>query len=538
MDKFNAIAKQFAAIWKRISFNQRLSIVLVAVVAVLGLWIFATLSHRPSMTPLYPQALDQADAAAIADKLRDEGVKFEVRDGGRRLYVQAHLVNELRLTMAAAGLPADTGGSGWGDIFDKGGLGGKSETEVNIGKLRALQGELSRTISSLASVQSARVHLVMPEDSLFKEEQKPAKASVLLNLRPGYDLGPAEINGIRYLCASAIEGLQTNNITILDSSGRVLAKPREADSMLDEGSEQYGLTRQVEKQFNEKIGALLDKALGPSNSWVEVSVELDNQSLHKEQTKSTEGPTIEEETIETKSDSTKPGRGGEPGAVPNVTAGADTSGGSSGRSSETSTTTRMRTAPSTETTKLIVPAGALKRVTASVFINADRKPTTPDGQKVGLAQVEELVKAVIMYDEKRNDLVSVQELSFYEPPASDADLAKSPSPIMTSIARHGPAAIISIALLGFLWVVMKKVKYVEHGAGSRTAAASATAGGRHSGGLDMAEPAASTKKVQEIFSDIELEEGEAELRGLREAIAKLADQKPESVAAVIREWVR
>jgi flagellar M-ring protein FliF len=538
MDKFNAILKQLAAIWKRISFTQRVSIVLVAIVAFVGLWVFASLSHRPSMTMLYPQALDPADAAAIADKLRDEGVKFEVRDGGRRLYVAAHLVNELRLTMAAAGLPAEAGGSGWGDIFDKGGLGGKSETEVNIGKLRALQGELSQTISALASVQSVRVHLVMPEESLFKQDQKPAKASVLLSLRPGYDLGPAEISGIRYLCASAIEGLQTNNITILDNSGRILAKPRENDSMLDDGSEQYALTRQIERQFDEKIGGLLDKALGPNNSWVEVSVELDNQSLHKELTKSSEGATLEEEIVETKSDSTKPGQGGEPGAVPNITAGADTGGGSGGRSSDASTTTRTRTAPSTETTQLIVPPGALKRVSASVFINVDRKPTTADGQTVSIAQVEELVKAVIMYDETRNDLVSVQELSFYEAPASAAELAKPPSAIMTSIARHGPAAIISIALLGFLWIVMKKVKYADAGAGPKTAPSSASGGGRHAGGLDIPEPIASSKKVQEIFSDIELEEGEAELRGLREAMAKLADQKPESVAAVIRQWVR
>ena len=227
MDKLNAMANQLAAIWKRISFNQRVSIVLVAVAAVIGLWIFAKVSHHPSRAVLYPELLDPTDAAAIADKLRDEGVAFEVRNGGRCIYVPAQRVDELRLAMAGAGLPANTGGTGWGDVFDKGGLGGQSETMLNINKLRALQGELARTISSLSGVRGARVHLVMPKKPLFKADEEPAKASIVLTLKPGYGLGPSERDGIRYLVASAIEGLKANNITILDQDGQVLAKPTE-----------------------------------------------------------------------------------------------------------------------------------------------------------------------------------------------------------------------------------------------------------------------------------------------------------------------
>jgi len=537
MDKLNALTKQLSATWKRISFNQRVSIVLVAVVAFVGLWMFAKLSHRPSMALLYPQALDQADAARIKEKLRDEKIRYELRDNGRRIYVPAHLVNELRLTMAGEGLPADSGGTGWADIFTGRGLGGKSESELNIAKLRALQGELARTISSLDGVRGARVHLVMPKETLFKQDEEPAKASVVLNLSPGHELGPSEVNGIRYLCASAIEGLKTNNITILDGTGRILARPRDSDSMLEGTGEQLVLTRQVEKQFTDKIAGMLSTTLGP-NTWVEVSVELDNKSLHRELTTSDEGATLEEEYVETRRDSTKGGSGGEPGAAPNIDVTA-MGEGSGGRTTDSNTTTKVRYQPDTTVERVEVLAGSIKRVAASVTIDKERTATTEGGTTLSVADVEELVKGVIMYDEARGDQVIVREASFYKGEERDEQLVAPPNPIVTAIARHGPAAIVSVALLGFLWVVMKKTKYADHARGpARRVIAAAAAGASGEMGVGLPTPAASDKKVQEIFKDIVLEDGEAEFRGLREAMGRLADQKPESVAAVIRDWIR
>ncbi len=538
MDKLNALTQQLSATWKRISFNQRVSIVLVAVVAFVGLWMFAKLSHRPSMALLYPQALDQADAARIKEKLRDEKVRYELRDNGRRIYVPAHLVNELRLTMASEGLPADSGGTGWADIFKGRGLGAQSEMMININKLRALQGELSRTISSLAGVRGARVHLVMPKPTLFKQDEEPAKASVVLNLSPGHELGPSEVNGIRYLCASAIEGLKTNNITILDGTGRILARPRESDSMLEGTGEQLALTRQVEKQFTQKIAAQLDPAFGSGGWTATVSVELDNKSLHRELTTSDEGATLEEEYVETRRDSTKEGAGGEPGAAPNIDVTA-MGEGPGGRTTDSSSTTRVRYHPDMTVEQLEVLAGSIKRVAASVTIDEERTPTTEDGTTLSVADVEELVKGVIMYDETRGDQVIVREASFYKGEERDEQVVAPPNPIVTAIARHGPAAIVSIALLGFLWVVMKKTKYADHARGpARRVIAAAAAGAPGEMGAGVPTPAASDKRVQEIFKDIVLEDGEAEFRGLREAMGRLADQKPESVAAVIRDWIR
>jgi len=535
MEKLNAITKQLGAIWKRISLNQRISIVLVAVVVVLGLWLFAKLSYRPSMALLYPHSLDPSDAAAIAEKLRDENVKFQVRDAGRRLYVPTQRVNDLRLTLAAAGLPANTRGTGWGDIFDKTGLGGQSDAMININKLRALQGELSRTITSLSGVQSARVHLVMPKERLFKEDEEPAKASVVLGLKPGHELGPSEIDGIRYLCASAIEGLKTNNITILDGSGRILARPRAKDTLLDINADQIALTRDVERDLTSKIAATLDTAIGLGNSTVTVSVELNNETLFRREETVSDGVT-EERATEHRSNNTKDAAGGEPGAAPNIIGGSESSGGSTtGRSSDVTSTFETKPIPSTKYIEQTVPPGAIEQVTASVILNKDRKDQT-----FAVADCDQLVKTIINFDPARGDKVSVHEVSFYVPEPTDEPATTAPSPIMTAISKHGPAAIVSIALLGFLWIVMKKAQYGDRGRGPRTTAfhgTAATASAHGRSAAWAAEMATSGKRIQKILDEMAVEGDDAELRGLREAINEVAESKPERVATVIRDWM-
>ena len=537
MDKLNAIGKQLAAIWKRISFNQRVSIVLVAVVALLGLWMFAKFSNRPSMARLYPNALDPEDASAIADKLRDENVTFQVRDGGRAIYVSLSRVDELRLTMAGEGLPANTGGTGWGEIFDKTGLGGDSEAMLNIKKLRALQGELARTIASLSSVQSARVHLVMPPEALFKQDEEPATASVVLGLRPGYQPGPTEINGIKYLCASAIEGLKANNITILDGDGNVLAKPMDEGSMADMTDGQVAIARGVEKDYLGKVRAQLDPAFGPGNWSAAFTVELVSEHQETEKVVTTPGATTKEELVERTTDSSKATSGGEPGTASN-TGESTANAGTGGRSSEKETTSRTETTPNRTTTKTVVPAGSVKRVSASVVLNKDRGKGADNTTTLSVSDVEDLVKSVIAYDQTRGDQVSVHEASFVPAETSTAEVASGPNPVITGIVKHGPAAIVSIALLGFLWVAMRKTTFAETRTESGGARPSA---GAPSGGAQRETPVPDTvvsdRRVQEIFNEIVLEDSEAELLGMREAMARLAEQKPESVAALIREWI-
>lgn len=542
MDKLNALAQQLAAIWKRISVNQRVSIVLVAVMAFVGLWVFAKIAYRPSTALLYPQALDPQDAAAIADKLRDEGVTFKVRDGGRRIYVPSERVDELRLSMAGAGLPANTGGKGWDDLFDGRGLGGQSDTLININKLRALEGELARTITSLADVQSARVHLVIPAERLFKEEQEPATASIVLGLRPGSTPSASEVSGIRYLCASAVEGLKTNNITILDNNGQVLARPRDGDDPTEMTGQQLELARQLEREYRKKILEQLVPSVGEKNVSATVTVELIMERIETTESTSTSGAVVNETLEESESSTSRPVHGGEPGTGSNTGGSAITASGGGG-STESRSTISTTTEPNRTQKTHVIPPGGIKKVSAAVLLNKDRE-TGEDGTPLTTADVETHVKAVILYDETRGDQVSVDEVSFAPVEQSETQAASMPSPIMTNIAKHGPAAIVSIALLGFLWVFMKKAKFADHAPALAPATPSGSApirkAARSRGGegeADALEIAASDKRVKRIFDEVVLDESESELRGLREAMSSLADQKPESVAAVIREWI-
>jgi len=539
MDKLNAIGKQLAAIWKRISFNQRVSIVLVTVVSLLGLWMFAKLSSSPSMAQLYPQALDPEDASAIVDKLRGENVKFQIRNGGGVIYVPSNRVDELRLMMAGAGLPANTGGTGWGEVFDKGGLGADSETILNIKKLRALQGELARTISSLSCVQSARVHLVIPPERIFEKDQEPATASVLLVLRAGHQPGPMEINGIKYLCASAIEGLKANNITILDGDGTMLAKPQEAGSVADMTGDQVAMAREKEKDYLSKVRAQFDPAFGPGNWSAAITVELNSEHQETERVVTTPGATTKEELVERSTDSSKATSGGDPGTGPNVGEGTASSG-TGGRSTEKETTSRVETEPNITKTTTVTPAGTVKRVNASVVINKDRGKGAENATVLSMTDVEDMVKRAIAYDETRGDEVSVHEASFVPASTSTEQAASMPSPIITGAVKHGPAVIVSIALLGFLWVFMKKTTFAETrpeiGLPKKVPSAVSPSGGGQNERA-VPEAIASDRRVQEIFNEIVLEDSEAELLGMREAMARLAEQKPESVAALIREWI-
>src|SRR5262252_2951239 len=179
---------------------------------------FAWWVQRPLYRPLFTN-LAQADAAAIVDALRAEKVPFEIEDGGRAVLVPSERLYELRLELASRGLP-EGGGVGF-EIFDKQTL-GQTDFLQRLNYQRALQGELGRTIGQLGGVEAARVHLALPERSLFVAEDRRPSASVVVKLLPGRTLGRSQIDGIVHLVASSVEGLDADSVTVVDESGRML----------------------------------------------------------------------------------------------------------------------------------------------------------------------------------------------------------------------------------------------------------------------------------------------------------------------------
>ncbi len=201
MEALGRLGPQLATLWGQLGGRQRLLIVGAAAGAVLIIVVLATFSSRTVLEPIYTN-LDPGDASGIVEGLREQGVPFEITDGGRTILAPADRVLDLRLSFAASGLP--TGGNVGFGIFD--------ETSFTITDLtqrvnfqRALQGELERTIKALDSVGAARVLLVIPRQSLFIESQQPATASVMVDLTAGRKLPSAQVRGIRNLVASSVE---------------------------------------------------------------------------------------------------------------------------------------------------------------------------------------------------------------------------------------------------------------------------------------------------------------------------------------------
>ncbi len=255
-------------LWQRLTINQRaLMIIGVGLIAAISA-AAVSYSTRPVMATLY-SGLESKDAATVADQLRDEKIVFEVSSDGTIKVPQQH-VNSLRLTFAEKGIP-HSGELGY-EIFDKPQLGLTDQLQ-KLNQRRAIEGELARTMASIEGVEHARVHLVLPEQKLFKEDRKPATGSVVLTLKQGFVLSKKQVAALAALTSYAVEGLEPEYVTILDSEGNPLTNgPR--DEFAGLSSTQLEMQTMVEQELERKAQALLSDVVGPGRSRVEVTAKL------------------------------------------------------------------------------------------------------------------------------------------------------------------------------------------------------------------------------------------------------------------------
>lgn len=232
---------------------------------------------KPEYVPLYTN-LETKDAGDVVNSLKESGVPYELIEDkrGATILVPVTQVHNLRLELASAGLPR--GNKGF-ELFDDSKL-GVTEFQNKINYLQALQGELTRTIEHLGSVDKARVHIVLPEDSLYKKNEKPATASILLMLKPETKLTVPEVKGIVNLVSHSVQGLAPENITIVDEQGNILNKSDDDEferqsAMNMRTLSQIEMTKKVRDHIQQNVQTMLDKTLGDGRAFVRVSVELD-----------------------------------------------------------------------------------------------------------------------------------------------------------------------------------------------------------------------------------------------------------------------
>ena len=350
---FQNFLTQAREVWTRLSPNQRFGMVGVTFISIAGMIALLIWAQRPKYEVLYSR-LDEDDSANIVMELGAENIPYKVEQNGTVLLIPSDEIPETRLTLAGKGLPR-TAGVGY-EIFDKVNI-GVTDFVQKINYRRALEGELSRSIETVRNVDKARVHIVIPEERLFTEDQKKPTASVMLKLRPSSELDEKQVMGITNLVASSIEGLEPESITVLDSYGNLLSTIQAVDPMVKLTAHQLELRQRMEDYLTRKVQSLLDGVLGPGNSVVRLSAEIDFQKV--DQTIRQFDPTNtvvrgeqREETVQS-------------------------------NEQETSSTTNESTITNFEVGEtmehLVQQAGSVRRLTVAVFVNHTYTMAPPPG---------------------------------------------------------------------------------------------------------------------------------------------------------------
>ncbi|MFZ4125405.1 MAG: flagellar basal-body MS-ring/collar protein FliF, partial [Rickettsiales bacterium] len=253
----------------------KIAALLGSAVILIGFFIFISMRvAAPMMSPLFTN-LPTEEGAKIVDELDKRGIPYELRAGGTQVMVPSDQVNKLRLVMAEQGIPSQGSVIGY-EIFDKSDAMGTSNFVLNINQLRALEGELARTINDFESVEQARVHLVMPKRELFTRDTVDPTASVALKLRSSGGLTKNEISAIRHLVATAVPGLKPQRITIVDSRGGLLAKgvdEKDDANVLTEEAEDFRVA--YEKRLGTTVEQLLEQSIGVGKVKAKVHADID-----------------------------------------------------------------------------------------------------------------------------------------------------------------------------------------------------------------------------------------------------------------------
>jgi flagellar M-ring protein FliF len=393
-----SLLNQIKEFWKGLSNTRKIILVGSVLASLVVFLVLISWVREPEYAVLFSN-LEPGDASKIIEKLKERKIEYKLRDDGRTILVPKQNVYELRLQLAGEGLP-NSSIVGY-EIFDKGNI-GVSDFVQKINYKRALEGELARTILQLDGVEAARVHIVIPEKALFKEDQKEPTASVILKLKQGAKLTRENVQSIAYLVANSVEGLEPRNVTILDSRGRLLSEDSEADPIAKISSKQYELKRNVEQYLSDKVQSLLDGVLGPGNSIVRVDVELNFTQVEKTMEEYDPDKTVvrSEQTIQERSSSVD-------------------------STFSTTSSQRNNTITNYEVTRtlqrIVEGVGNIKRLSVAVLVNGTYKVNDVGGVKKveyiprdeqQIEKLTQIVKNAVGFNPDRNDQVSVVNIPF------------------------------------------------------------------------------------------------------------------------------
>ncbi len=549
---------QLKRIFETLSWKQMLTILVLAGAVAAGLASFSHWNRERDFRPLYSE-LSPEDAAAVLAKVREAGSDFRLSDNGASVLVPSGKVAELRLQLAAAGVPK-SGRIGF-ELFDKANFGASDFTE-QVNYHRALEGELERSVMSLAEVEQARVHITLAKDSVFLESRQPAKASVLVKLRNGSQLSTQNVAAICQLTASAVEGLAPEAVSVLDTRGNLLNRARKSAS--DESGEpseaSLDYRQKVEHDVLAKVNGTLEPLLGADKFRATVSVDCDFTSA--EQSEETFDPAksvmvSSQKTEDISGGSAAGGVPGTPSTLPKPA--ARPTYGSTGVTRRTENITYQ----SSHTVRHVrMPQGTVKRMSVSLLVDslvrlegsgpkAKRIVEPPSPEK--LKAIHDLVAGVIGFSAERGDQLVVETLPFETtlnpeqmPAAPPAAPPVAPSLLDQALKSKYLAAGAGVGIAILLTLIVLVFKLARRGAPAASVEMApqlpAPAGGGESFSQkienQLAEQAALRQKQEtDALNALKLPPVTKKAEVLTKHIADHAKKDSTAMAHVLRSWM-
>ncbi len=533
----------------------RIAAMAAAAILTLGFFIFIIgRVSSPDMSLLYSE-LDVKDSGQIVTILEQRNIPYEVRNNGSQIYIPSNNVQRIRLSLAQEGLPS--GGSLGYEIFDRSDALGTTNFVQNVNLVRALEGELARTIRSFDTIEGARVHLVLPRRELFSRETRTPSASVIVKTRSNRRLEVSRVRAIQHLVASAVDGLSTSKISIVDDSGNLLAQSQESENGLASAATLEEARLETESRLRSNIERLIERTVGFGKVRAEVSVDMDfDRVTESDETfdplgqveRSTQRITENSKEIEGSGDNTVTVANNLPETQAEENPAGPINSIETNRTEET-----INYEITKSTTTRIQESGNIERLTVAVLVDGIQKidengeitytPRTKDE----LDKIASLVRTTVGYDQERGDQIEVINMQFA---SIDVPLQLTEATFM-GLTKKDIFRIAEIAM--FLIIGILIILFVLRPLISRafSTVQTVTADETELEGIEGQEGVADGQLTADIEAQAQLkaqadEEAlvslgavEGQLKsGTLDKIGELIDKHPDAAVSVLKGWVR
>lgn len=517
----------------------------------IGFFIFLlTRLGNPNMSVLFDN-LDPGEANTIAAEIARDNIPVHIGENGTSIAVPTEQVHQLRLRLADQGLPAG-GEVGFG-IFDEADGLGTTNFLQNVNLVRALEGELGRTIQSIDQVYRARVHLVLPQRELFSRESREPSASVVLKMRGANRLGPEQVASVQHLVAGAVPGLKPGRITIIDDKGKLLSPGfQDGESFSAMAAQAEERTRSYEQRLARTVEELLEKTVGFGNVRAEVSAQIDTDRVStQEEIFDPDGQVVRstqtvEEAARTEESEQDPVTVGTalPDAAPNNGQAATAT------EDETRTEETVNFEITKRTVNHVRTEGEVERLSVAVLINgvvgedADGNPTYTPRSEDEMELLSTLVRGAIGFDQERGDTVEVINLRFADPVEFEEPLELFFGLGKNDLLRL--AEILVLSILGILVILLvvrplvsrafESIPSAQEAAGRLLADQTGAAAGLLGAPPGAPAPAEMEEEQFEELIDIDRVEGRVKASSVKK-VGEIVAKHPEEALSIIRAWM-